>query len=296
MVVGISNNPVRKKLLQTSKLNISQCIHMCRSSETSARQLKAINQEDVRCVKEERKSPAGRNKTGPPAKPISESSGQRMVCKSCARQHPFAKKTVLHEQTHARTVVSLIKLLFAANSQIKKSYLRSESEDEEYVAVIAVEEQLNTVASAGNPNRVFATLLVNGKEEKFQLGSGTTVNIMADKTVKNLYGENGLDDMEKTSVTLVMYNKSEVKPVGKKRFKVVNPKNKKKYNIDFLIVTGACKSLLSLRVSEHLQLLTINKQNILAMDCNAVERGLPLPAQRCFLRRRETGRTTTSGD
>ena len=119
---------------------------------------------------------------------------------------------------------------------------------------------------------------------------------MADKTVKNLYGEIGLDDMEKTSVTLVMYNKSEVKPVGKKRFKVVNPKNKKKYNIDFLIVTGACKSLLSLRVSEHLQLLTINKQNILAMDCNAVERALPLPAQRCFLRRRETGRTTTSGD
>jgi len=75
-------------------------------------------------------------------------------------------------------------------------------------------------------------------------------------------------------VTLVMYNKSEVEPVGKKRFKVVNPKNKKKYNIDFLIVTGACKSLLSLRASEHLQLLTINKQNILAMDCNAVETGL----------------------
>ena len=75
-------------------------------------------------------------------------------------------------------------------------------------------------------------------------------------------------------MTLVMYNKSEVKPVGKKRFKVINPKNKKKYNIDFLIVTGACKSLLSLRASEHLQLLTINKQNILAMDCNAVETGL----------------------
>ena len=140
--------------------------------------------------------------------------------------------------------------------------------------MIAVEEQLNTVASAGNPNRVFATLLVNGKEEKVQLGNGSTVNIMADKIVKNLYGENGLDDMEKTSVTLVMYNKSEVKPVGKKRFKVVNPKNKKKYDIDFLIVTGACKPLLSLRVSEHLQLLTINKQNILAMYCNAVESGL----------------------
>ena len=55
---------------------------------------------------------------------------------------------------------------------------------EEYVVVIAVEEQLNSVASAGNLNQVFATLLVNGKEEKFQLDSGSTVNLMADKTVK----------------------------------------------------------------------------------------------------------------
>ena len=59
-----------------------------------------------------------------------------------------------------------------------------ESEGEEYVAVIAAEEQLHSVASAGNLNQVFATLLVNGKEEKFQLDSGSTVNIMADKTVK----------------------------------------------------------------------------------------------------------------
>ena len=33
---------------------------------------------------------------------------------------------------------------------------------------------------------------------------------MADKTVKKLYGENALDDLDKTSVTLVMYKKSEL--------------------------------------------------------------------------------------
>ena len=97
---------------------------------------------------------------------------------------------------------------------------------------------------------------------------------MADKTVKALYGENELDDLEKASVTLVMYNQSEVKPLGKKRFKVVNPKNKKKHSIEFLIVSGVCKSILGLRASEHLQLLTINKENILAIDCNAVESGV----------------------
>ena len=50
--------------------------------------------------------------------------------------------------------------------------------------MIAAEEQLHSVASAGNLNQVFATLLVNGKEEKFQLDSGSTVNLMADITVK----------------------------------------------------------------------------------------------------------------
>ena len=72
------------------------------------------------------------------------------------------------------------------------------------------------------------------------------------------------------------YNQSEVKPLGKKHFKVVNPKNKKKYSMEFLIVSGAYKSIVGLRASEHLQLLTINKQNILVMDCDAVESGVSI--------------------
>ena len=57
MVVGINNNSARKKLLQTSKLTLGQCTDICRSSQTSARQLKEMNQEDVRFVKDDRKKP-----------------------------------------------------------------------------------------------------------------------------------------------------------------------------------------------------------------------------------------------
>ena len=60
------------------------------------------------------------------------------------------RKTVLHGETHARTVVIL---LFAAKNQRKKVLsMEWESEDEEHVAVIAIEEQLNSLASGGNPN------------------------------------------------------------------------------------------------------------------------------------------------
>ena len=55
MVVGINNDSARKKLLQTSKLTLGQCIDICRSSQTSARQLKEMNQEDVCFVKDDRK-------------------------------------------------------------------------------------------------------------------------------------------------------------------------------------------------------------------------------------------------
>ena len=68
-----------------------------------------------------------------------------------------------------------------------------------------------------------------------------------------------------------MYNQSEVKPLGKKRFKVVNPKNNKKYSIEFHLVRGECKSILGLTASEHLQLLTVNSQNIFSVGSNGME-------------------------
>ena len=74
-------------------------------------------------------------------------------------------------------------------------------------------------------------------------------------------------------MTLIMYNQTEVKPLGKKRVKVVHPKNKKRCSIEFPIVSGTSKFILGLRASEHLQLLTVNKQNILAVDSNDMKGG-----------------------
>ena len=118
---------------------------------------------------------------------------------------------------------------------------------------------------------MFATLLVYGNQEKFQLDSGSKVNIMSDETVLKLCSQDGLSELEETPVTLVMYNQLEVKPLGKKQFKVVNPKNNKKYSIEFHLVRGECKSILGLRTGKHLQLLTVNSQNISSVESNGVE-------------------------
>ena len=103
----------------------------------------------------------------------------------------------------------------------------SEDEEYKYVAEIEVKEQVNALASRPYPNKVFATLLVNGNQETFQLDSGSTVNIMTDETVLKLAA--------KTPVTQAMYNQSEVKPLGRKRFEVVNPKNNTARKIGFTL-------------------------------------------------------------
>ena len=54
----------------------------------------------------------------------------------------------------------------------------SEDQEYKYVAEIEAKEQVNALASSGHPNNVFATVLVSGTREKFQLDSGWTVNIM----------------------------------------------------------------------------------------------------------------------
>ena len=61
---------------------------------------------------------------------------------------------------------------------------------------------------------------------------------MTDETVTRLCEHNSLKELEKTTVTLVMYNQSEVKPLGKKRLKFINPKNNEKYSFEFFIVSG----------------------------------------------------------
>jgi hypothetical protein len=50
-------------------------------------------------------------------------------------------------------------------------------------------------------------------------------------------------EIEKGSETLVMFNGTETKPLGKKRLTLKNPKNNKKYNVEFVIVKADVKPI-----------------------------------------------------
>lgn len=126
------------------QLTLGQCIEICRSIETSAQQLKVMTEEDVRFVKEEIGKQLGRKKKRVPEKPSNKT--QERMCKSCARQHPFAKKNC---PTWGASCKNCSKLNhFAACCQKSKKKVLSvdcESDDKgyEYVAEIKVKSMLN---------------------------------------------------------------------------------------------------------------------------------------------------------
>ena len=89
---------------------------------------------------------------------------------------------------------------------------------------------LLTVEVNQNKDKVFATMLLNDRHIRFQLDSGATVNVISQNDYSEAYGKESLLTSETTNATLVMY-KSEEKPLGKKRVRVVNPKNGKKCTV-----------------------------------------------------------------
>ena len=64
----------------------------------------------------------------------------------------------------------------------------------------------------------------------------------------------------------MMYNGSEVRPIGKTRIQVINPKNQKKYSVEFMVVEENCKSILEAKVTQLMNLLLVNKENIFTTE------------------------------
>ena len=85
-----------------------------------------------------------------------------------------------------------------------------------------MKERVCAVEHRYQKDKLFATMELNDQEVQFQLDSGATVNILPEETFKQLYGEDSVPLLDNAEVTLIMYNKTEEKPLGKKRVRVVS--------------------------------------------------------------------------
>ncbi|XP_028672669.1 uncharacterized protein K02A2.6-like [Erpetoichthys calabaricus] len=109
--------------------------------------------------------------------------------------------------------------------------------------------------------QLFATMLIGERLVKFQLDCGASCNVIPVQLLN-------LDTvMEKTEQILVMYNKSTLKPVGKCRIKIRNPRNRKLYRLEFIVVEETSSMLLlGNKAVQARDLVRIQHENIMAID------------------------------
>ena len=186
------------------------------------------------------------------------------TCRKCGKENHFAKVCQGRTRSQGRQEVNVVD-----NED-------DEYESDEYIAYISVKEHIGQVGEKQFESKLTATMLLNGQEETMHLDSGATINVLSQETYQRLYGVDSLKSLDPTNTVLVMYNKSEEKPLGKKRVQVVNSKNAKGYSVEFVIMKGRARSLLGAKASQQMKLLTVNPDNILAIDVDDQKPDTPL--------------------
>nr|XP_022296799.1 uncharacterized protein K02A2.6-like [Crassostrea virginica] len=274
IVLGVRDNSTRKKLLQEKKLDLQKCIDICRANEKTASQLRNI--EEVQYVKSKphkgrpqpKKDKGHRVQGAYEGKPKYEDD-QYSPCKYCGNKHPPIKekcpafgaicKNCGKSNHFARTCkTAKMKRKKHVHEVYTDTFDSDDSSSDEFVLSV---QHVNEVAS----RKITAVMNINKQLVEFQLDNGSTVNIMPNHIYTKLSDDLAGNKLRKSNVTLIMFNKSETKTLGKVRFSVRNPRNRKKYNLEFEIVEGKhLHAILGIRAIQAMDLITVNHKEFMS--------------------------------
>ena len=267
IVMGIRDNGTRKKLLTISKLELKKCIEICRANETTDRQLSSIA-----CTAEAenkihklslKKSGYKGNKSSTSRNQGAQPKSDAFSCLFCGGHHAMRRElcpaygkicSKCKGKNHFAIKCNASKRRIYAVSEGWEPNYESEEEDEEeeFEDIDCVQEKIEI--NAVKTNRVCAQMLLSGKSVSFQLDTGASTNLINEQHVNT-------NSVVPTAKTLVMWNKAELKPLGETRLMMVNPKNNKRYRVNFVVVKQNLMPLLGANAVEQMGLISINRDH-----------------------------------
>ncbi|XP_048249931.1 uncharacterized protein K02A2.6-like [Haliotis rufescens] len=227
IVCGLRDNATRRKLLQEPKLTLKRCIDICRATESTMAQVKAMSsaQEDIHAVRKKSKTP-------------------------CRRQPPDKSK---HSNPSKKKHSSRV---HRVDDQCDESDI---DPTEELMTIDTCEESVNCVVGQ-YPTKIFTTLEVNSQPVRFQVDCGATCNVISKKYLPED------TDMQDTLVNLKMYNGSKLTTMGTANLHLRNPKNSKKYHGKFVVIAEDRTPLIGSRSAQQMNFIKVLHENILEVS------------------------------
>ena len=281
LVLWYYREEYQTKIVAGAETIAGRCLDICRSSEATNVQLKAISgettsttttpsEDGVNAVGKSKKSkrPCQRKPGFKPSKDMLK------CCKHCGRSHIKQRKECPAFEKTCLACGKLNHFAEVCKSSDRKDQRRKsvnavdsvDSSDEESL-IVSFDSQEEYVNSVNENNladkKIFATMEIEEKPVRMQIDTGASCNVLPQKFIPSE------SCIYKTDRTLKMYSKSTMAVLGTYRVSVRNPKNKKKYNVEFVIVEGDYPPLIRSRSSQQMNLVTVQQENILQVTPNS---------------------------
>ena len=107
--------------------------------------------------------------------------------------------------------------------------------------------------------KLFATMSINNTDVKFQLDSGATCNVITSEVLRRSHCD---AEINQTSKVLSMYNGTTVKPVGHCKVKMTNPKNGRRYLVNFEVLPDSSTPIPGSKAIQQMKLIKVLQENI----------------------------------
>ena len=240
LVLGVRNKLIWKKLLQEKKLSLSRsrAIDIGRSGETTNMRLKELKNKtpvtgaddeinDVTPRRTENDRPrrdkginrcrycGGRHRRG-------DCQAYGESCKKCDRRNHFAQ--VCQQRNTSQK--------FTSANIVTQSHGPNLSDDDSGDSIMTLDlspqpEEVLIVKDQEFKSKIHMTMKIKGGHEAiFQVDTGATCNVIR---AGELRGTKYESKVTRTNQVLKMYNSSPLRPLGKCRVQLTNPRNGKKY-------------------------------------------------------------------
>ena len=125
---------------------------------------------------------------------------------------------------------------------------------------VSTSEVINSVTEF--PNKIYAVMEIQGKPVRMQIDSGASCNVLPKKCLT------GAAEIQKTNTLLTAYNRQQISALGKARVSLRNPKTRKKYSAEFVVVDGNYTPLIGARAAQQMGLLVVQHHNIQLVSDN----------------------------
>ena len=258
ILLGTADTSARNEMLKIRDLTLTKAIDICKSYEKAQSQSKALTTSvnKVRTSKQSTSKQGNVSRTKfAKSKNSNSNEAIKMIqkCKFCGSSHEWNKLKCPAFQKQCTKCLKFNHFANVCTSSSKNSksvnYLNEPSETDSERSEL---EWINQIAKKDS-KQVKCLMKIGSYNVKFQIDSGSSVNILPVNFVDN-------EKINPTSVTLTTWNNKNYVPLGESRLITVNPKNKKKYSVNYIICHEQFTPILGLKASEQMKMLEIKNE------------------------------------